>query len=204
MRWYAHGDPLKARHRILNPSKVCVVNQCGTPVYAREMCSMHYSRWNRNGDPAKRTARTTSLEVFRELVLLETDDHVLWPLGVDVGGYGRVHLANDMSRKAHQMALERREERPTGRIACHVAGLGCPKSCINYRHLYWGTHAQNMADKVIDGTNQPTRGRLDPEAIRVIRNLAGTVPQQELADRFGVKRQSISLVLNGRTWTNVA
>lgn len=77
---------------------------------------------------------------------------------------------------------------------------------MNYRHLYWGTAADNNTDTVIDGNT--TRGEKQPRhvltaadvrAIRAIR-LAGTMTYCQLADRFGVAPQVVRAAAIGKNW----
>lgn len=160
-RWYTTGvvgGPI--RHK--SPAKPigCAISGCEKPGFRREWCVAHYSRWQRTGDPLGfRPVPERAIVEFERLVLIETDDCILWVLGCDDKGYGRVHVQGG-SRKTHQWALERHTPtgRPEGLLACHKPGIGCAKNCMNYRHLYWGTNEDNMRDKIIDGTSRrPTR-----------------------------------------------
>lgn len=85
--------------------------------------------------------------------------------------------------------------------------------CVNLRHLFLGTHGDNMDDKVMKGrasgpTFNPRRGELCPTAkltwadVREIRHLRETqcMAQTELAMRFNVGQNAIWKILNGKTW----
>lgn len=84
---------------------------------------------------------------------------------------------------------------------------------INIRHLYADTHARNMMDKVIAGHHRgwssPSRGEKHPSAKLVasqvleIRALAGTMSQEAIAERFGVRQITISRVVRRKTWTDI-
>lgn len=52
---------------------------------------------------------------------------------------------------------------------------------------------------------RPTRGKLDPEKVREIRNAfsSGKVTISSLADAYGVTTPTINNVLNRVTWKNV-
>jgi hypothetical protein len=72
-------------------------------------------------------------------------------------------------------------------------------------NLLWGSHAENMADKLRHGTQ--TRGQGHPKAklrdsqVREIRSSGDT--QSVLAARFGVTQAAIAGVLSRRTWKHV-
>jgi hypothetical protein len=72
-------------------------------------------------------------------------------------------------------------------------------------NVRWGSQAENMHDKMIDGTQ--TRGeshgpsRLTDDAVREIRKSAAT--SKELARQFDVHPETIRQVRIGRTWQHV-
>ena len=78
-------------------------------------------------------------------------------------------------------------------------------------NLYWGTHEQNMKDKIRHGTVFRPQGekcgsaKLKEADIYGIRELRSTgVTQQEIADFFGVSRRLISYILSGKRWAHLA
>jgi hypothetical protein len=72
-------------------------------------------------------------------------------------------------------------------------------------NVRWGSQAENMADKLVDGTQ--TRGerhgtaRLTEAAVRAIRASAST--NTDLGARFGVNPETIRQVRLGNTWRHV-
>lgn len=96
--------------------------------------------------------------------------------------------------------------RPEGRYALHTCDV---KRCANGAHLYWGTPADNMRDKVERG--RQTKGadhpgaKLDPEKVRDIRHryAAGGVRQADLADEYGVSPTLIVAIINRRAWKHI-
>ena len=46
------GDPGKAESSVVDPKdRICTVNGCLTPWFAKNMCELHYRRFKANGDP---------------------------------------------------------------------------------------------------------------------------------------------------------
>jgi len=86
--------------------------------------------------------------------------------------------------------------------------------CVNPAHLFLGTNADNVADKVAkgrqargDGHGLKVRGerhglsRLTADAVMEIRRLSvAGVRRAEIATRFGIHPGYVSLVTSGRRW----
>jgi hypothetical protein len=73
--------------------------------------------------------------------------------------------------------------------------------CVNPAHLFVGTNADNVADKVAKGRSaQPHRRKLSDEQIVEIRArwAAGGVLQREIAADYGVAPRTISILLAGK------
>jgi len=151
--------------------------------------------------------RTPARDAFERLVLLETDDCVIWPHTKTVNGHG-VLRADGQRRWVSRLVLERRVgPRPAGALALH--GPCHQPACMNYRHLRWGTKAENAADRLRDGTHQlgsrNHHARLTEQAVLEIRRryAAGGVLHRELAAEFGVRINTITQILNRQRWAHV-
>ncbi len=82
---------------------------------------------------------------------------------------------------AHRHAYERFNDPLTeGLVACHKCDN---PGCVNPVHLFAGTHAENMADKVRKG--RQTR-KIDATAISEIRADMG--PLADVAARYGISK----------------
>lgn len=95
--------------------------------------------------------------------------------------------------------------RPEGKQSRHLNGVRTDNRLCN---LAYGTPSENHADKRVHGTllagDTHPRSRLTEVAVRDIRLRRNAASQAQLANEYGVKRQTISNVLRGRTWAHVA
>ena len=96
---------------------------------------------------------------------------------------------------------------PEGQIIRHKCDNGAPAvlngtvsgACCNPYHLELGTHQSNM-----DDMKHRARHGLPHHAVRAIKKLLndGTV-HSEIAQRFGVARETISAIAQGRNYSHV-
>lgn len=148
--------------------------------------------------------RGEAQDMFARLVVLETDDCILWPFGTNPGGYGRVwDLTARCYRSTHVLALERREPCPEGKQAAH--GPCHNRLCMNYRHLRWATRIENAADRLRDGTaphgNSCRSAKLTERDVQEIRHLLESgMSQSQIGRRFGVTQPLISMIASGKAW----
>lgn len=95
---------------------------------------------------------------------------------------------------------------PEGMEACHDPDRN-PRNC-RADNLRWGTHAENVADKVKHGTAQVGErhgmSKLTDEKVRNIRKrLAAGESRKAIAEDLGVHKTLIGLVDRGRIWRHV-
>jgi hypothetical protein len=129
----------------------------------------------------------------------------LW-LGYRVAdGYGHLKV-NGIAQRVHRLAWqEAHGPIPEGLCVCHKCDT---PNCINVDHLFLGTVADNMADKVRKGRHVGAgkgeshwAATLSAEQVRSIR-LDGRT-QQEIADDLNVSRSLIQLIKAGKRWAHV-
>lgn len=154
----------------------------------------------------------------------------LWTGRKDRRGYGVFpRKGPGGSRFAHRTCLELVTETsiPKGMCACHICDN---PSCVNPAHIFIGTHAENMADaagkgrlsgrrcatgdahwsakrpELIPRGNLHPNRKLDEDDVRLIRRLFdnGEVSGVELAKRFDVTPQAISLIVRRKNWRHVS
>ena len=122
-------------------------------------------------------------------------------------GYGIFHVGSRTNRQrfmSHRVAWELTHgEIPEGLIVRHK----CRGKCCNPAHLELGTHAENNADMVRDGTS--ARGIRNPS--NVLTEAQARCIKQRLAEytrglcvvlakEYGVSYRTIHAIMNGENW----
>lgn len=146
----------------------------------------------------------------------------IWPRKKDKNGRGRIWIGGKLTL-AHRAVWEHFNDAvPVGKMLCHTCDN---PSCVNPRHLYVGTHADNMRDmkerRRYFAAKEPTRfavlaaanGRLNtwargaknPKAklstadVQKIRNSKAAT--KVLAARYDVHRTTIQKIRSGAQWS---
>lgn len=122
--------------------------------------------------------------------LPDTNECIDWPFALGGDGYpycwfdGRVQKATRVCMKIHG--------NDPGRL--HALHRCDRPSCVNPRHLFAGSHRDNMKDASDKGRIRYA-AKLSVEQVAEIR--ASSAAQLELAAKFGVSQSHISRLLSG-------
>lgn len=92
---------------------------------------------------------------------------------------------------------------PKGQSVLHKCDVPC---CVNPAHLFLGSQRDNMLDAVHKGRkNCFGKQKLNAAQVQEIRALAEQgVLQREIAERFGIRRNSVSTIVNRKSWKHVS
>jgi len=139
----------------------------------------------------------------------KTDTCWLWTAAPDGHGYGKLQVGTFKKPRltsAHRFSYELEYgPLPKGKHVLHHCDVTL---CVRPDHLYSGTNADNMSDKVAKG--RQTRGarhpfaKLSDEQVREIRSLGDIAAPGKLAKRYGVSYFTIRNVLTGKTYQDVS
>lgn len=131
----------------------------------------------------------------------------IWMASIDRQGYGTHYLRANGKRLARVAAHRYMYEQANGKIAagmviCHRCDV---PACVNPEHLFIGTHADNVADKVKKrrhrfGERTPS-SKLTEEQVREI--IASKDTLSNLARRYGVTLCPIREIKLGHTWKHI-
>ena len=93
---------------------------------------------------------------------------------------------------------------PEGQCILHAPHIICGnKNCVNPAHLRVGTQAENMHDRIADGTSirgtKHHSNKLNEEQVREIRRRYDE-NQTRLAEEFGVSHRTIRYIISRKTW----
>jgi hypothetical protein len=192
--------------RMKNEGRVCELEECALPAKKRGYCKTHYQRFRIHGD-ASIVIGKPSGTLYKWIVdhkEFDGDACLDWPFSKDNNGRGQIYHKGGM-KKAHRVMCEEVHGAPP--TPKHEAAHSCGKGhlgCVAPGHLGWKTHKENIADKLIHGTHnrgeRHVNAKLTEVEAREIIALKGEMAQKDIANRFGVSRQAIGLIHQGRNW----
>lgn len=199
----------KAYPRVI-AKRSCTIDGCEGEAKGHGLCSSHLNRLKRYGSPHGGSNAARQGEGIRWLqaaILEDTDDCQIWPFKPDGrgNGYG-IFALNGVLYRAHRFVCELTNGLPP--TEKHEAAHECGVSlCCNKRHISWKTHKENIADKVVHGTNligeRHHQCKLSKAQVIEIRGLRNRVSRRAIAERFGVGRSTIDNIIDRTTWRHI-
>jgi hypothetical protein len=186
--------------------RACSIPDCANAILANGLCSKHYNRLRRHGDPlvTKCTPKGEPKKFYQEVVLAyEGDECLIWPYNT-VNGYGSMwhygrtrNVSRVLCEDVHGPAPTPKHE---GAHSCGKGHLGC----VAKRHLSWKTQKENQADKLVHGTHnrgeRSASAKITETQAREILSLKGKETQVVTAKRFGVSNRSVSNIQRRESW----
>lgn len=183
----------------------CDVPGCERPWHCRDWCKMHYERWRRNGDPkVRKQVPSPAKDFYQSALSYSSDECLIWPFARNKDGYAIFVVDGSTEIVSRQVCKEVHGE-PIGDAtqAAHSCGKG-HLGCISPTHLSWKTRIENQADRLIHGTDSRGekcgKAKLTNDQVIRIRELANSVPQDQIAQVFSVHPSTIGAIVSRKTW----
>lgn len=202
LRLIRHGSPTASRPR--KTRQPCAAEGCDKMSRNYGYCPSHAHRFRRHADPfAGRTLRAEPARWIAAHVSHTDDACLVWPFGRNNGGRGLVrHKRENLA--AHRLMCEAvHGPAPAGMEVAHNCGKG-HLGCVNPLHLRWATKVENMADKLIHGTDnrgsKHPRVKLTEAQVGEIRQVQGRETLATTAGRYGVSPATIHSIYRRRSW----
>ena len=131
------------------------------------------------------------------------DECLLWPYGKSNKGYG-LAVINGKQKTASRWMCILAHGKPIGDRNEAAHNCGNP-ACVNPKHLRWATHKENMADRMLHGTENigenNGKTRLTADDVRYIRSAPPHL--EPLCKKFGMNKHGISKIRSGARWGHV-
>lgn len=126
-----------------------------------------------------------------------------WTACKTVRGYGLYDTKAKLSKRVHRLSwLIQHGTVPADLFVCHSCDN---RLCVNPKHLFLGTAADNAKDRDQKGrgaySNFASRCKLTTAQVLEIRQIGK--PALTMATRFGVTRRAIRSVLRRHTWADL-
>lgn len=120
----------------------CSVEECENTPQARGLCSKHYTRLRRSGDPTKGNPRNTSPEKTFAQKTIRSGECIYWVGSKDSSGYGQIWTGEKLIM-VHRYAWQKeRGQIPDGFEIDHICHA---RHCVNIEHLRLATRGQNTS-----------------------------------------------------------
>lgn len=154
----------------------------------------------------RKLVRRGEREAFIESAVAYTGTECLiWPYSINWAGYAMIFKhKNTRNVRVHRIVCERvHGPAPSDKLG--VAHSCDTPACIAPAHLRWDNQKGNLGDAKARGRN--SRGAMLPqtkltkEKVLAIRALtADGISARRIAEQFGVSREAVREVVNGRSW----
>lgn len=186
--------------------KTCSVPGCDGKLRGHGYCEKHYTRWRRHGDPlggsAPHSKAGEPMKFLKEAAQSNTDDCIIWPYAGN-SRYGRIWIQGKAFQCTHIVLELAGYKRPSeDHFALHKPNACHNPSCVNPRHLRWGTQSENMMDKHKDGTDQrgekSFKTKLTWENVTCIRT--DNRGYRKIAADYGVSKSTVARIKKHKVW----
>jgi hypothetical protein len=220
-RFKKYNDPLKTewKNQFTDSSvknyisnRICKIEGCGGKIRGRGYCLKHHKKLIKYGNPLERKINRdyvhgTPKEKFIKSYQLNENGCWIWTAIINKNGYGIICIKRKRIL-AHRFSYEFHVKKiPEGMIICHRCDN---PGCVNPNHLFIGTHADNIKDKLQKGRGDCPKGekcvraKLTNEKVLQIREMIKDgIFNILIAEKFGVHPNTILAIKKGKAWRHV-
>lgn len=140
-------------------------------------------------------------QLLLQMSKMDTDKCLEFPGAPDLDGYKSITMCGRKAR-VHRVMCALVHGEPNGRRALHHCDN---PGCVNPKHLYWGTDADNVRDcmqrrRFCIGEDRK-QAKLTNQQVREIR--ASTGPVKLIAEKFGITYRKARKIIYREKWKNV-
>ena len=191
---------------------ICGIKECDLPVLTLGLCNKHWRRNKKFGSPMAISShagsnRGLSAEERFAKGVVKTDGCWIWKLSKDKNGYGifKGMIGQTEFTRAHRFSYALHTgDLLIGMQALHTCDT---PSCVNPAHLFSGTNADNMRDKIEKGRSRVPVGEDNGKAIlterQAMRILKDPRPYTEIASDYNVAPSTIGSLKQRVSWKHL-
>lgn len=190
----------------MEKGRKCSIDNCENKHYGLGLCSKHYRKYKKYGDPnVKKNFHTEDTRTFIDDALSsDVEECIIWPFVIHNTGYGKMQFEKrEINVHRYVCLMTHGEPAKDRNQAAHSCGN---RKCINPKHLRWATKEENEADKLIHGTiamgTRLPQAKLNEETVKEILNSEES--GFYLADKYGISPSSIYRIRHGISWKHVS
>lgn len=180
----------------------CKAEECTRPPLKRGMCNAHYLRWWKATPKEERPTPTVEERFWAKV--RKTQTCWIWQGCKKPSGHGMFVPQKGRAVSAHAFSLELHlgYATPEGKEACHRCDN---PSCVNPRHVYYGTRQENVDDAWARGRHpigsaRPAAKLHEDQVIEIRERYALGDDTKELAKEFGIKVPTLKHIVLGLKW----
>lgn len=182
--------------------RTCSVEGCTEKHLAKGYCNKHYLRAKHSESLhiVKKTKASTEERFWFYVIKGESEDDCWDWSGFFVGGRAKIAGTGRKPMGASRVSYEiHNGPIPEGMFVCHTCDNG---RCSNPKHLFLGTNADNMADKVRKGRQargeRGGRTKFSDDVVRAIRRDSASMKTKELSEKYGVSKGHVECIVKNK------
>lgn len=197
----------------------CSHSGCSRPHAAKGYCTKHYQRWRKCGDPdgeglrivqeGRDLADRFTKKFLRGIRVLENGCWASETSYKGVHGYSELQISENNVQHSYRTHIfsymHFRGNIPKGMLVCHKCDN---RYCCNPDHLFLGTPSENSQDMVrkgrgLVGEKNPNTKFKEQDVLNIYADLDRGMLRSQIAQKYGVKSETICHIANGRNWRHL-